>query len=708
MRRWIVVGCSLFVGVALAQTNNKQRPTNNVPSLIVIISVDQLRYEYLERFSPWFSSGGFNRFIKSGATFPNTHYQHAVTFTGPGHATIGSGKQPSEHGIIANHWFERGSIVDAKRWAFYFDDQGGYTPPVKTPPDPSQPLWFQLGQGSPRYCTYDESATVTAGKTSGMSPRWLIGEGLGDRVKARYSDARVISIALKDRASILMAGHDADGAYWFDTKLPGFISSSWYHFDPKLFAFNSTVPGYIPGSRAWNLSPFIPPDDLKRVTFDPPESWPMKNNKYAGTFPHPINDIRALAWSPYGTDVALDFALFTIATESLGSRANTPDVLFVGLSSTDYFGHYYGPDSMEVADGVVRLDRALERFLDALDRRFGDRLVVALTADHGVQPTPEILKLQYPNIDAGRIDLRNPYEQGQRISDLAPLRLEIEKQLAARLRVPFAADEPYSRALVFFFEEPALYLNMDRVRELQLDPERVKRALRDVVVGLPGVDHAWTDTEVQSGAASPMVVHSYMKGRSGDVLITLRPNWIWSWGSNSTTHGQPVENDTHVPLMFWGLGVTSGRYDIAAAPVDLARTLGAIAGVEAGGIDAHVLPCVAPPIPAAAETVLRMALHQLDPSGTQTLVAGEKLSRDGRDTAAKVRRLVTRSDLPVGFIRVDSVEVNGDRATVRLWTGPIPKPRPGQLSMDCGTGHTYMFSRSDGEWRLDSMGIAKC
>ncbi|HEV8657916.1 MAG TPA: hypothetical protein VGS96_04745, partial [Thermoanaerobaculia bacterium] len=173
---------------------------------------------------------------------------------------------------------------------------------------------------------------------------------------------------------------------------------------------------------------------------------------------------------------------------------------------------------------------------------------------------------------------------------------------------------------------------------------------------------------------------------------------------------QPVENDTHVPLMFWGTAVIKGRYDIAASPDDLARTLGVVVGVEVGGADAHVLPClsVAPPIPAALESVLRAALQQLDPSGTQSLVAGEKLSAEARAAAQKLRSVVTRPDLPVGFIRIDAVQIDGDRATVRLWTGPIPKPRPGELSMDCGTGHTYMFSRVDGEWHLDSMGIMKC
>ena len=642
------------------------------PSLIVVISVDQMRYDYLERFAPYFSTGGFNRFLKSGATFPNAHYLHAATFTGPGHATIGSGKDPSEHGIIGNNWYDPG-VLDEKKWSWYFNDQTMWAPPPPTTFDPKLPLWYQSAVGSPVYCAYDDSVTATAGKTTGMSPRSLIGEGLGDRVKARFPGARVIGVALKDRAAILMAGHNADAAYWFDQSLPGFISSTYYHFDPKVFDFNASVPGYTPGTAQWNLSGIIPQDDLSAVTFDPPAAWGLKNTRYGGTFPHPIASIRALTYSPYGNEITFDFATHVINTESLGSQIGTPDVLFVSVSSTDYYGHYYGPDSMEVADGFVRLDRSLQRFLDTLERRFGDRVVVALSADHGVQPIPEIAKLRNPNIDGGRVDLRNPAQQAQRIRDLAPLRVEIEKQLAIRLRVPFDVNAPYSHAFVFFFEEPSLYLNHTRIRELKLDPERVKQQLRNVLLNVPGVDEAWTDTELRTmkrpGEAEQRMLRSFLPGRSGDVLMALKPNWIWTWGTNSTTHGQPVENDTHVPLLFWGNGVKPGRYTMPANPDDLAQTLGAYVGVEAGGVDSHVLPVF-------NSEVLSVALKDL------------KASADD--------------------VRIDKVEINGDRATVRIWTGkPKPAP-PGTLSMDCGVGHTYVLERQNGVWVIVSRGISQC
>jgi arylsulfatase A-like enzyme len=565
------------------------------PRLVVVISVDQLRFDYPDRFAPWLTERGFKRFAREGAVFSNARYRYSTTFTGPGHAAIGTGLLPAENGIVGNSWFERDAPLDEVQWQWYFNDITPYVAPdlAKRKIAPHEP-WWKLG-GTPRYCAYDERVQVTAGKSSGMSPANLSGDALGDRIKERDPRSRVMSLALKDRASILMGGRRADAAYWFDRDLPGFISSTYYRFNPEVFSFNAQVRGYLPASEAWRPSPYIPQNELPRVTFDPPEAWPLKNTTYGGTFPHPVQSMKALTYSPFAQDLVLDFAQHLIVTENLGAGDAT-DLLFVGITPTDYVGHYYGPDSMEVADNFVRLDRSLAHFLDALERRFGDRVLVALTADHGVQPNPEIVKLREPNADAGRMDLRTPDPNATRISDLPPTRIELERNLARRLGIAFNEDAPLEHALVFFFEEPGLWLNWKRISELRLDGERVKRALRDVLRGMNGVADAWTNTEMLAADAGASQIQQLMRvswrsDRSGDVLIALRPGWIWMWGSNSTTHGQPVENDMHVPLMFWGTGVKPGKYEIDASPLDLARTIGAIFGVDAGGRASHALPC---------------------------------------------------------------------------------------------------------------------
>ena len=587
MRRALLL--TLFLGVTTFAAEQ--------PRLVVVISVDQLRFDYADRFAPWLTERGFKRFAREGAVFSNARFRYSATFTGPGHAAIGTGLLPMENGIVGNSWFERDAPVDEAQWQWYFNDITPYVAPdlAKRKIAPHEP-WWKLG-GTPRYCTYDDRVKVTAGKTSGMSPANLSGDALGDRIKERHPRSRVIALALKDRASILMGGRRADAAYWFDRDLPGFISSTYYRFNPEVFSFNAQVRGYLPASEEWRPSPYIPRNELHRVTFDPPEAWPLKNTTYGGTFPHPVQSMKALTYSPFGHDLVLDFAQHIIATENLGS-GDAADVLFIGITPTDYVGHYYGPESMEVADNFVRLDRSLAHFLDALERRFGDRVLVALTADHGVQPNPEIVKLREPHADAGRMDLRTPDPNATRISDLPPTRIEIERNLARRLGLAFDEHAPLAHALVFFFEEPGLWLNWKRISELQLDGERVKRALRDVLRAMKhhGVDDAWTNTEMLAGDARASRIQQLMRvslrsDRSGDVLIALRPGWIWMWGSNSTTHGQPVENDMHVPLMFWGTGVKPGIYDIDASPLDLARTIGMVLGVDAGGRASHALPC---------------------------------------------------------------------------------------------------------------------
>jgi arylsulfatase A-like enzyme len=567
------------------------------PDLVVVISVDQLRFDYVDRYAPWFTERGFQRFAREGATFSNARYRYSTTFTGPGHASIGTGRVPAESGIPGNSWFERDAPIDDAQWDWYFDDITPYRPKhITSTPFTAEGDWWWKGGGSPMYCVYDARVQPTAGKTTGMSPANLSGDALGDRIKEKYREGRVISVALKDRASILMGGRRADAAYWFDYRT-GFISSTYYRFNPEVLAFNAVINGYLPASARWTPSPFISTDDLRNATYDPPEAWPLKNNTYGGTFPHPVPHMRGMTYTPLAHRMLLDFAQHVIATENLGTRKG--DTLFVGITSTDYIGHYYGPDSMEVADSMVRLDRILGDFLDALERRFGKRVVVALTADHGVQNNPEIVKLRNPRADVGRLDVRTPDPKARLISDLPPTRIEIERALAKKLGLPFDESAPLSHAFVYFFEEPGFWLNWQRIAALKLDGERVRIALRDVMRAMKhhGIDDAWTSTDMltpnpNASRIEELMRASFRSDRSPDVLIALRPGWMWHWGSNSTTHGQPVENDLHVPLMLWGAGIKPGLYDGDASPLDLAATLGALMDVEAGGRTSRVLPCV--------------------------------------------------------------------------------------------------------------------
>ena len=611
-KRASAAAVALLAALALAQAQAQvpapaqapvSAPSPAPPMLIVVLSVDQFRFDYIDRFAPWLSDRGFRHLQHDGANFTNAFYPYANTFTAPGHAAIGTGMTPAENGIVGNTWFERTRHDDAW-WEFYFDDSGGYKPADAPKADSvAPPYWWQSMTGSPRYCVIDTRTKPADGKTFGMSPESLGSDALADRLKERDPRSRIVSVAIKDRAAILMGGRKADAAYWFDNKLPGFVSSSYYRFDPKLFAFNhDLLKRYLPPSGDWRLSGAIPEADLARITFDPPEAWPLKNGRYGSHFPHTIPTMKAMTYTPYATDMLLDFAAVAVETEQLGTRDGVTDLFFVSISSTDYVGHYYGPDSMEVAENFVLTDRAVAKFLGRIEAKLGDRVVVAVTGDHGVQPNPDVRKLREPNLDAGRLDLRNPWREGKRIDELPPVRLEIERQLAAKLEVPFDPHAPMDHALVAFFEEPALYLNWPRIAALQLDGEQVKRALRDLLLTAPfkqanGIDRVFTNTELLRShpprdAKESEVRASFRADRAGDVLIELRQNWIWTWGSNNTTHGQPLPDDQHVPLILFGSGIKPGRYDERVSPTDLARTLGALLGVDAGGNGTRVLPCI--------------------------------------------------------------------------------------------------------------------
>jgi predicted AlkP superfamily pyrophosphatase or phosphodiesterase len=551
MRRLtIVLAFFLCAASAFAQTP---------PDLVVVISIDQFPYSYIQRFEKYFAPDGFNRVLKHGANFTQSRYPYAVTYTGPGHAAIGTGHVPADSGIVANNWYDRTT-------------------------------------GTVEYCVDDARAT------GGFSPLNLDSDSLGDRLQERYDKSKVYGISLKDRAAILMAGRKANAAYWFDPKLPGFVSSSYYHFDKALLAaFNATIPPFVAAHPRWEQSAYIPAADLTGVTHDLPKLLQWKSDpKHLGKeFPHKINDAEMLTYTPYGNQLVLEFAERLIDAEGLGTADGNPDLVFVSLSSPDYLGHAFGPESFEAADTVVRTDRDLESFFHDLDAKFGNRWTFAITADHGVQSIPEVAKDM--GRVAGRVYMRNPDRKtAKTFADLVPQRKALEKAMAKKLGVNVTDATPLTKTLIVYFDEPAFYLNWTRVRELKLDGERVKRVLRDALKDVDGVSAAFTNSELLMTNAAPSPLEaavrlSFRADRSGDVVLTLKPGYIWNYNMppTGTTHGQPVEADQHVPTMLWGNGIKPGSFDDAVAPTFLAKTLGHLLGVDAGGPETRLLPCVA-------------------------------------------------------------------------------------------------------------------
>ena len=664
MKKLLLVIALVFATSAFAQQQQR-------PDLIVVISIDQFRYEYLVRFKPYFGQDGFRRFLDRGADHFNGYYPYATTYTGPGHAAIGTGYTPSESGIVGNDWYDRtrGKVV---------------------------------------YCAEDARATPP------FSPTLLGADSLGDRIQEKFPASRVFAVAIKDRAAILMGGRKATAAYWFDWKT-GFTSSTYYRGanSAVIAAFNATLPVVLAEHPVWEQSGFIPAADLPKITYDPENLRKFKTERpgFGTSFPHPIKSLDLLTYSPFGNELVLGMTKRLIEAEKIGATPNAPDLLFVGFSSPDYLGHNFGPDSLEVADSVVRTDRHIANLLQYLDQKFGDRYTVALSGDHGVQSIPEVA--QALGRDAGRVRFRNAAATTKTIGEfaqLAPARVELERLAAAALDLQLPDDAPLSNALVMTFEEPALYINWSRVAELKLDGERVKRVLRDSALKIKGVAGAWTNSELM--AANPnasdlekMMRRSFRSDRTGDVPIALKRGYVFDFSGTGATHGQPVEEDQHVPVMFWGRGVRAGRYETRAAPTDIAKTLGSLVGVDAGGPDTKVLPSM--PV-ADVQAVIRTVLAKA-PKYTR-LIRGEKLPADllaGVDFGAPAP--TATETLPAGHARLDRVEVNGDSATVTIWYGPIPVPPPGVISMNCGSGHTYNLKRNArGEWEVVGMGMTVC
>lgn len=580
LRRLAAV-CALLAGLAATGLAAEK------PSLVVVISVDQMRADYLERFRPYFGKDGFNRFLERGAVFTEARHRHSYPLTAPGHASIGSGLDPRHHGILSNRWFDPAALRN---------------PNVVSDP----------------FVKWVPADVSGSGSDTPASPVHLDEASQGDRLKESYPKARVVGLALKDRAAVFMAGRKADAAVWFDAKSARFVTSTYYPPRPSLLAFNGAPLQKIladPKYKEWALSGFIPAGDLENVAFDPPELYKYKDpaEGMGETFPHPIKTATALAMSPFGDELVLEYARFAIRDLALGRNpAGAPDLLFIGMSSTDLYGHKYGPDSREIADGMVRLDRTLERFWRWLDAWLGKReALVFLTADHGVTPIPEVARekarragTERPDM-AGRCDMHNP--RGKKtLAEAGKDRLAVERALTSTLG--YTLDETRGNteeAAIVWFEDGFVYLNRPVLARRGLDLERVKGALADALRARTGVAAAYTNTQIGNGlpADAPgglAVTRSFRADRAGDVYAILKPGWIWFYEKAAgTTHGQPNEDDTHVPLAACGSGVAAGRYDMPTSPLAIAKTVGALFGFAVGEPDVEPLaPVLGSAVPA--------------------------------------------------------------------------------------------------------------
>ncbi len=525
----------------LAASGADASPRTQPPRLAVAISIDQFRADYLDRFAPWFSPGGFARLRTGGTEFTACHYEHAYTKTAPGHALILSGVHARVHGIVDNVW------IDRETWRQVLAVQDPDSPIVgmaqhKTPPAPQ---FFEPGR----------------------SPRNFQATTVGDSLKQQHgASSRVLSIANKDRSAILLGGKSPDAAYWMDTG--AFVSSRYYQAELPEWAvrFNAQGPAERTFGRRWEL--LLEPSVYAAVAG--PDDAPGEGGGWGlgTTFPKTIDGgkpeigrafYEAFELSPGASEILVDFALAAMVAEDLGRHAS-PDLLCLGFSQIDFVGHTFGPDSVEMMDAVLRLDRQLERLLVFLDRHVGEgNYLVVLTADHGVAPLPERLDQREPPVPHGRVDWR-----------------AIEAELDATLTGSAASEDKRW----FRRDGMGFHLLPEILKAAQLSHADAEKRLQRALQARREFRAVFTRTELLSGqplgSLGDAVRLSYHARRSPDVVHVLNPHFVDSrnFGSN---HGTPYEYDNHVPLLWYGQAISPGTQEPRRVAVqDIAPTLAAL------------------------------------------------------------------------------------------------------------------------------------
>lgn len=510
---------------ALPHTAPPQRPSP--VSLVVLIAVDQLRPDYLKRYDRQFT-GGFRRLLDRGTVFEHGRQFHAITETAPGHSTMLSGREPARTGIVNN---EHG-VVDS---AFPF--------------------------------LHD--ATVV-----GASPRNFRGTTLYDWMLARDSGARVLSVSRKDRAAILMVGRARGDVYWYHN---GRFSTSRYYADTLpgwVQAFNARHGGEALAGRTWDLllpaSEYVEKDSLE-----------FEHDSSDVVFPHrlpaaPEAAAANLRYYPWMDSLTAAFALEGVHATGLGRR-DRPDLLAVSFSTTDAIGHDFGPDSREVHDHLLRLDRWLGRFLDSLAVLVrAERTIVVLTADHGVQSLPELARMSGAAVE--RIWL----------GDLAT---RAGSELARRYRVDFHLE----------FDSGLLSADTLALHARGVKVDSLASALAAAARKRRGVRRLFTPATLRAAPAgdrdAALWRNQVPAGFGWLVCAVIEPGFVWSApGQTLAQHGSTAPADVGVPIVFYGSGIRHAGVARPVPTVDIGPTLAAMLGIRpTEPVDGRVLPEVKRP-----------------------------------------------------------------------------------------------------------------
>ncbi|MBT8442838.1 MAG: alkaline phosphatase family protein [Gammaproteobacteria bacterium] len=511
--------------------------------LVLQITVDQLRGDFVERFGDRFGKGGFRYFLDNGVHYNNAHYTHANTETAPGHATLATGAPPAYHGIVGNDWLDRNT-------------------------------------GTSIYNTSDDRHHILGEEprpNKGVSPRNLKGSTFSDElIMSNAGESRSFSVSVKDRGAILAGGH-AGKAFWFSTRQGTFVTSTYYYDEYPQWVSDwrslRLADEYM--GQDWEL--VLDHDSYAAADADdrPFESSPVG---IGTTFPHrldadaPARFYNLLRLTPMGDELTLQFVKALIDAEEIGQSQNV-DYLQISFSSPDYAGHFFGPSSLEYEDAVLRLDGVLEELFRHINKKIGlYRTLIVLSADHGGPEIPEHAAAL--GIDAGRFPL-------DWFSNSNPL----SKLLTAR----YGRDD-----LIVGHQHPYLYLNVHAIDEIDAEVAEVERFVAEQLTLTPGIALAVPTTDLMNGRIPDMPIQRMIRQnfdpeRSGHVHLVQDQYWflhsnqgIRNLGIEQlpAVHGSPWRYDTYVPIMFVGPGISRRAVNRRVAPRDVAPTLSAWFGIK--------------------------------------------------------------------------------------------------------------------------------
>lgn len=508
------------------------KPAPARPKLVVGMVVDQMRWDYLYRYADRYkANGGFKRLTTQGFSNENCFIPYTPTYTACGHTCIYTGSVPAIHGITGNNWIER------------------------------------LTNKS-RYCTEDNSVE-TVGSTSAagkMSPANLFTTTITDelRISSNYR-SKVIGVAIKDRGAILPAGHAANAAYWFDNKTGNWISSSFYmkNLPAWLTQYNESKPVDKYYEKGW--STLYPIDTYKNSESDDKVYEGKPFGAEAKTFPYDLSkfigkNYNSISSTPWGNTMTLEVAKLAVKQEQMGKGAFT-DFLAVSLSSTDYVGHAFGPNSIEAEDTYLRLDQDLGAFFDYLDQNIGKgQWLFFISADHGVAHVPGYA--QEHRLPAGLFD------------DAIAMR-DLNAALNQQFGVPnLVMSSMYNNQI---------HINREIADSAKVDHEKLVNNIIRFMGKRAGVlrvfDLSETAQTTLPAKIRDMVSNGYMPNRSGDIQVILKPQYMDN-GPTGTTHGLWNPYDAHIPLVWYGWNIKPGKSNTEVYMTDIAPTIAALLQIQ--------------------------------------------------------------------------------------------------------------------------------